>query len=468
MSFIKKIINYIISIFKMLFKKDIKEKKIRNDKNINLSKNKTLLKGYGLFIEDAYNETLPIYLLINNIEKERLVEKAKCIETKILEKESNDNEYLIDKIEEIIDIILDNNIYLVENEKIEEKIDNIINDKEVESNAIYKINELNDDIYSIVKKYDKNLRNRIIKEYEKVNYVTISMTILDDTIQELEKLENNYAHHRFNKRYYDKELAKIKDRIDNLRKIRDSEKIQKEIEYLRSKIDIKSIDKYDLLYNDEIFTNVSKTCDDLLFKVNRKVIDVKKEENKKLIKEPKEEKKEDIEEEKKKEEWEDNILKRFQDLEISRRVLLLNKKEKIDSSIFNNKNDVLKFMQNSYNEFLIGENDIFNFERNKAKTEIVKLYNNLSYLNALIVKEDSFLITHINYKMDDLVNVTMNKKDELEKTLEDRKICDKEDIKESSLVDSKLESLYSNEVNKEKTKPDERVKTLVYEKKNKD
>ena len=105
--------------------------------------------------------------------------------------------------------------------------------------------------------------------------------LLDETKEELKELEENLKKHRFNRAYYDRELRKIKERIENLRKLRDSSDIQNEIYHLRKELYTKSKDKYDLLYNEEVFVNIENECNDMLKKVNKRIIDIKKEEIKK-------------------------------------------------------------------------------------------------------------------------------------------------------------------------------------------
>ena len=71
----------------------------------------------------------------------------------------------------------------------------------------------------------------------------------------------------------------------------------------------------------EIFLNLDKTCEELLYKVNRKVVDIKKI----TKKDSKEEVKKNDDKDKEKEqelEWQEKIIKRFQDLELARKLIL--------------------------------------------------------------------------------------------------------------------------------------------------
>ena len=455
MTLLKKIINWLIELFKSFFEKRKKvTKKIKN--SMNNAKNKHYLKGYGVFLEDSVNETMPIYLLINNEEKQRLLDKVRLIEEKILEIDNIEKKDILKEIDLMTEKIENSRISFYQDEILDNKLNNILSDKKLDVDTEKRVKELHTDVYEIIDNFDKSIKDKVIKEYGVINYVTISTLLLDETIDELKKIEDNYKHHRFNKYYYDRELEKIKERINKLKNIRDSAEIRKEIESLRKNMYTKSKDKYDLLYNEEIFLNLDKTCDELLYKVNRKVVDIKKitkkdtkEGNNKLEEAKEKDKEQELE-------WQEKIIKRFQDLELARKLILLNKK---NETTFGDTTSLISYINNVYYDFLNGERVIFNYKRNKTKTELVKFYNELGRINATLTKTDFIFLDHINYQLDDLINVSISKKEELEATLEEKFHYLKDKHEESVLVNNKLDILKEKEMERLDTKNKVYVKT---------
>ena len=442
MTLIKKIINWLINLFKKFFGKKKVTKKIK--KNINNARNKRYLKGYGVNIEESSTRVFPLYLMIDSIDKKKLIEKTKLVEVKLTKIDVSNKEIILKKIENIVEIIEEKNISVYQNEKINEVLEIILNDKEIKIDAQEKINRLSSDIFEIIENFDKNIRDKVEKEYQEVNFITISTLLLDETISELKILEDNYKKHKYNKYYYEREVEKIKERIKKLQNLRDTEKVREEIELLRKSKYTKSKDKFDLLYNDEIFLNIERECNDLVNKVNRKVIDIKKikkDENKE-----KENKKENGNKEEKIEIL-DNILKRFQDLELARKLLLLNKNEEYD---VNNVNELCNRINCIYYDFINGEKVVFNFSRNKTKTELVKLYNEMNYLDYKLTKKEFNFIEHINFQMDDLLDFVISKKESLDNLLEIKYHYEKEKHEESILVENKLKLLKEKEEEKKR------------------
>ena len=191
--------------------------------------------------------------------------------------------------------------------------------------------------------------------------------------------------------------------------IRLEEKYGKEL-YTKSK------DKYDLLYNNEVFTNINEECDSLLNKLNAKVIDIKKEEPK-------------VEDNKKKLNLE-NILKRFQDMELARQLILL--------SQINNREEYVQDKER-FIKLLIQEeeknlNENFNFSRNKKKTELVIMFNDLNMAISDIKKEEYTSIDHINFRMEDLEEAVKVRKNELNTILKTK----------NTAVDEKKENIVQN------------------------
>jgi hypothetical protein len=193
-----------------------------------------------------------------------LLKKIGLIEEK-LENESND---IIDKIKKEI---TSSKISFYQNELISEKIENVLQDKKSMIDTKEKIVTLDKEIIDILENYDKNIKEKTKREYSVVNYVTLTTLLLDETNLEIKNLKEDFHHHKYNKHYYEKEIKKIKSRIDYLKSIMANESVKKEIEELKKDLYTKRYDKYDLLYNEEAFLGLDKICDDLLKKVNKRV-----------------------------------------------------------------------------------------------------------------------------------------------------------------------------------------------------
>lgn len=360
-----------------------------------------------------------------------------------IKREDEDTKLEVQKVDDVIKIIDENDINIYESNRINEKIDKLASDKEFDNDKIIKLDKLNKEIISILKSDNNDLIDKVLREYKELNYVTISTHLLDETIERVKKLEEDYQNHRHNKYYYERELNRIKENIDSLMKIKNKGNVNSEIERLRKELYIKSKDKYDLLYNNEVFLELDKRCDDLLRKVNAKVIDIKKEE---VLDEKKEKEKEKNEEKIENDKLE-KILKRFQDMELARRIILLSKKNDIDLS---NPNNVLNYMNTMYTDFLNGIDEEFNFERNKTKTELVKLYNDINLLNCALREEEYIFVEHINFRMKDLLEATSVKKKELERALETRYHLSKEDLNTKKMANDKIDLLSKEEEDSQK------------------
>lgn len=444
MALIRKIINWLIKLFKKLFGNKKISKKVKS--SINKQSNKHYFKEYG-FDKDTFNSSFPIYLMVDDWEKNELIRKIKLIDDKLEDKDKNIINNLIKKIEK-------NELSFYQNELINEKLDSLLEDTKFEINTQEKIISLDKDVMEILENYDRNIKEKTKKEYDVVNYVTLTTLLIDETNLEVEKLYDDFHHHKHNKYYYERELKKIKKRLNNLRKLRENESVFNEIEELKRDLYTKKKDKYDLLYNDEVFYSFDKVCDDLLKKVNRRIIDLKKEkEEKRVVKKEKQEdkteqKKEDKERLKKEKELLENVLKRFQDIELARKILLLQNKD-IE---MNDPNDLLQHINLFYLEFISGEKFKFNYDRNKTKLELVKLLNNINKVNAILTKEEHIPLEHINYSMIDLVNLGIEKKEELDSFMEERFNYQKEKDEVNILVDNKLNIIKEKELEKEDKK----------------
>ena len=441
MTFIKKIINWFINLFRKLFGKKKIGKKIKY--SLNKQSNKHYFKEYGLN-NDSINDSFPIYQMINEKDKVELIKKVELLKSIV----ENNN---IDKkiIENINKEIKSNKISFYQNELINEKLDSIIDDKKIEIDTNNKIITLDKEVTEIIENYDKNIKEKTKKEYDVVNYITLTTLLLDETDTEIKKLEEDFHHHKHNKYHYERELKKIKIRIENLRKLRENESVLYEIELLKKDAYIKKKDKYDLLYNDEVFKSFTKNCDDLLKKVNRRIIDLKKEkeeeklrerEKEEKIKKQKKEEKDKLKEEK---ECLENILKRFQDMELARKILLLQKNE--EKEIINQDNINYK-ISNIYLDFISGEKFKFNYNRNKTKLELVKLLNNLGEINSYFNDLEFIPFEHINYQLSDLVDLAIQEKTDLDEVMKVRFAYQKEKDELNILTDNKLNIIKEKEL----------------------
>ena len=457
MQIIKKIIAWLISLFRNLF--TIKKEKVtvsRTSNNITVSKKKNQMVNF------SSNETMPSYMMITNEEKSALINKLLKLKHEL--KQNNDNTKLINKIvalleesdykgknkdhniaiiqsqlqdlnkvdlkkinslltnydevakesvegliknnleqnriikegisniDEILEYVNKNNISLETNNMI----DSIVDEFPSEKSIIY-----NKDIINKIKHWDKSIIDKVKLDYQKVNYVTVSTHLIDTVIDEYKRLEDDYKNHRYNKYYYEKRINKIKEQINHLMTIKNTSSVSVEIEQLRKELYTKSKDKYDVLYNNEIFMNINRRCDELLDKVNQKVVDIKKDTEKKVQIEEKE---------RKKREYLEKIMLRFQDLNLSRELILLyleNQKKAIKTQ------DILSFIESADNEFLNGVNGNFNYQRNKTKTELVKYYNDLNMALAHTMNQETVFIDHINFRMADLIDAVVVKREEV-------------------------------------------------------
>ena len=486
MSLIKRIITWLIALFKRIFGVSKKKKVSTNSKEIN----KSILKKKS--IASVYNESLPSYMMIDEQDKLFLIKrinelkdsiilsnKSKQI-SKIMVLLTKDNDtinkvsdylnsenYLNLNVKKInallhefsnipskdIDIIIkdiDNHKNLVKNNI--KSLDEIIaylenNDISIESKSIIddKIQTLFDnkqkdeltiydkDIINIINNWDRSIISEIKTEYQIVNYITISTVIVDRILNKYQKLENDYERRLFNQYYYEREINKIKEQIKYLKNLKNTHSVNLEIEKLRKELYTKSKDKYDILYNNEIFINLENRCDKLLNKVKQKVIDLKKVQEKDEIKEENKDKQ--------KKDYLENIIRRFQDLNLSQKLII-----EYQNKIIDNK-DLLSFLDKTYAEFIKGVNEPFNYERNKAKTELVKLLNDLNSVISLKNKTHAISIDHINFRMSDLIDAVMVKKREVNDMINNHDV-----LENSELVDAKIDNFKKKFLLKEEQK----------------
>ena len=474
MTIIKRFINWIISLFRRLFKVNKKNKnKVISKKKINNKK-----KNNQANINPLFNESLPSYMIINNKEKEKLlysislmiallnetnikkkeIEEAKLfklikekynisvteiisqrqLETLIKEikqedkeeiinqyqinvKKDNDFKVHIEEIEKIVSLIKQKDLSIIDEIEIENEIDQVVNDKNLTDTYEEKIDYFNKNVCNIIDNVDKDFLSEVKKEYNTINYVTVSTLFIDKEYEKFNKLQDDFKHHRYNRFYYEREIKKLKQELNKIKNLKNNKEVNEHIEKLRKELYTKSKDKYDLLYNNEIFMNFNKECDNLLDKINTKVVDIKKEKEK--VEVPKEEEK--------KNKYLENILKRFQDMSLARRIILLSQME--DQELINDPNyDFAHEIIKKYNN---GLNEEFNFDRNKKKTELVILFNELNLAINKINKEPIINVDHINFRMNDLTEAVEVKKNELGKLLNtDLSKEEKKDEKTKTLV----------------------------------
>ena len=452
MRIIKSIIATIIAFFKKLFHKD---KKKNGKKNINVKKNQKVVIPLA---------KLPECFYIDNGSKEDIINSLKLIYEKLNSNNGDDQNSLIEKMElkSFHDNLIHDNInsnynYIIINDLInnveKNKIsyylesqlnnlcDNLLNIKnlnDIESEKIIKFSEL---FKEIIKESDDYIIKKTKKEYDRVNYITINNVLIDEVNNDIAKLDEDFNKHKYNKYYYDKKIRKLKRRILELERIKEKDLVWNEILILRNDYYTKSKDKYDLLYNDEVYVNLIKRCDLILEKVNKKVIDVKfnKKDNNKNSKNKKDEL------------LALKIYKRYEDLAIARRKILLNEEKFIYP---NNKEELIKYLDSLYSDFLKKDsNSGFNYQRNLIKYKAVIFDNNLTKIICSLTGDGYIPLEHINTKMDFILQDTYNKKQYLELILHQK---DNYESENSIKVDEKINKLLNKEngidMNQEKNK----------------
>lgn len=500
MQLIKKIIAWLVSLFHMIFPKKNSNSKKKTLKDNNYVKKNN--KGKSIITE--INETMPSYMYLSAYEKTLLINQIKEIKEKLLEKS---DKYLNNEIKEMLNIL--DNINCKDNDKVKElttnlktnltkmidknnnkvlnelvsmvpineketillkynsicdnrkiinenisRIDNTINEIQkndvtlVEKNSIIDASDIclnskntsviddmekyNSDMMYVMKNINKYIIDKVNIEYKKINYITLSTELLDEISDKLTKIEDDYNSHRYNKYYYEREISKIKKQILELKDLKNKPQVYNEILKLRKELYTKSKDKYDILYNNEVFLNINQKCDDLINKVNAKVIDIKKENDK-----------EKKQKNNKENEYLKNILLRFHDMNLARDIIM-----DFEQIKFENDKEMILYIKNMYDGFITNDIDNkFNFERNKEKTELVVLFNSLNKVNCHLKKEQYIPIEHINFRMNDLLDAVVVKKEELGKTMMSKYNIDIT----NQLVDDKMSILLENSaINKPK------------------
>lgn len=494
MQLIKKILEWIINFFRRLFGK--KNLNIKAPQNIKKSKNDSTIKTGT----NVSNDTIPSYMFITDENKRLLINKmiytkkkiqekndiyidrevasiismllnnlpqnSSCKKEKLLELEKNlktnlpdvsinifnelINDLSIDKkeilthkyndfwnncrnlqnsisiIDDRINYIDINNITFVEDNVIENMSECLLKDIDISSDYSKKVEKYNERILYVMENINRNIVDEVMREYKKVNYITLATILIDEIESKIQKINDNYRNHRYNKSYYEREINSIKKQIKNIKELKNNPIVNEEILKLRKELYTKSKDKYDILYNNEVFMNIDKQCDDLLDKVNTKVVDIKKEVENNKVNE--------------KNEYLKKVLLRFQDMAKARGIILKSNLLEVD---FKNTEKIVEYINKIYDEYILGISDTFNYNRNKNKTELVVLFNGLNKTICKINNEKFISIDHINFRMKDLLDAVVVKKEELENIMSDKYHISIN----NSVVDDKIDGLIPKDKN---------------------
>lgn len=460
---IKNIIEKIKLWFKNLLKKkkEIKKKKQLINQNPYINQKNKLYQNITIMDNGNKNSNIgTIYARLNLKNIYLLNNKGLILKKKIKSLHTKDEELNLQIIDEILESINENNIYINQYVEIDKLFNNISNDQEININTTEKLNIFKENISTIIDKklddYEISIIKKAYKEYETVNYVIVTTLIIDDIILEINELNEAFKKNKYTKYEYKQKIDKIREKIDKLETINDRKEVKEELDKLKDDFYTKKKDKYDLLYNEEIFINLNSQCDNLM-----KLVHIKEENQRKkkiLIekkKELKEKKREEIEKkqqiEKQKEELlreKDNIFKRFIDNEIAHRILLL--RESIRKKLTSKEETIYETLK-YYQDFLIGEQHNFNFQRNKTKTEVAKLYNDITHTICTMQKKEFIPLEHINIKLEILTTKTLEHQEILNNMIEKKYNVKVEEREESRGVKAKLTTILENEKKKNKT-----------------
>lgn len=456
---IKDIFEKIKLWFKNLFrKKQIKQKQKKILKTtISNSKINKYKINFGVNDEQNSSSIGTIYPKLSNKNVQLLNKKGIKLKNKVASL-NIDTKTSLNNIDEIIKNINENELSINQAIEINNLLNIINNDENLNLNTNQKINILKENISNIIDKkfddYETNILKKAYNEYEHVNYVIMTTLLIDDLIEEINEITNDFQKNKYTRIEYERKINKIKDKINKLETINNRKEVRDEIENLRKDFYTKKKDKYDLLYNEEVFINLNNKCDELLILVNNKEKDrhiqfVKKEVKEKIQKTQEENKKKNEEKEKKikeEQEYNENILKRFIDMEFAHKLLLLRESKRKHIST---KEDLIKETLNYYSDFIIGEHNEFNFGRNKIKIEITKLYNDINSTICVIEKKDFIPLEHINVKLTDLTEATLEKQTILNNMIEKKYNYNIDNNETNKAVTSKLNAVLNNEKTKE-------------------
>lgn len=476
MKFLETLKNILLKIWAWILHFFIKESKVDKKKlrkKQPSTKPKTEFKSSINRDETIENTIITMYPGVYPKELESINKKIEILKKKIQGFNDATIEDELDNIRKISEIINTNHILVSQIDELNEMVDVTLRDEQLNLSTNEKINILKDNITNLfdenLKDYEKHVIEKAYYEYEKVNYVIVTSMLIDEIYDELEMINENYHKNRYSRKEFINKIREIEKKLERLERINNREEVQKEIELLKNDLYTKHKDKYDLLYNKEIFINIEKQCNDVIKQVEfnekkAKEVKIEKQKNEEKLKQEKSDKekkkkdlekqKEDLEEEKIREE---NILKRFMDLELARQILAVREMEKIKK--FKREN-IIDDTLSSYQEFLMGDNHEFNFVRNKIKLEVAKLYND-TLRNICVLEEMPFNpVEHINIKLSDMVEETLNNQQRLNNLLMEKKKVNMEETEVSMKVTEKLTGVLEKEKEREivKGKPKVLVK----------
>ena len=392
------------------------------------------------------------------VKEEQDVKEQEELQEKIVEEQKVDKKEEVSKEQEPLNVI--------QEEDIKEVLTETINDKELNINTDEKINNIKKEINKIVddrlNTYEKNIIEKAFYKYDKVNYVVTTTMEIEDLERDIKELKDDIKINKHKKAYYVDKVKEIEKKIERLKKINKNPSVYKELERLKEDFYTKSIDKYDLLYNKEVFISLEEQCDNII-----DFIDEKEQEEKKRDKEEKEKKEEERQKERarreeiqelrekereqrrrEQEEHRANIIRRYIDLKKANTILMTN--SIIHHERLNDK-DILRTLQDDYDDFLKGEENSFNFDRNKNKTEVCKLYNNLVEILSNEQGIEFTPLEHINYQYQELLEETLYTKEAVEKVTFNKTGQDVMLEPKSVMVSDKL----NNELQKEKVRNSE-------------
>jgi len=476
MELIKKIKIFFIKIWSIIINFFIKKKKNnikkQNKKHPPLQKKK-IYKASIHRNEEIENNTIIFYPGILPKELELLNNKIDIIKQKVININDENIENELENIKNITKIINDEKIYVNQIDELNNLMENTLYDNlHISTND--KINYLKTSIENLIdedlKDYEKNILKKAYYQYDKVNYVIITTILIDELYDELKNTTEDLCKNKHNKSYYLAKIKHIEEKLNRIEKINNRIEVQKELDSLKKDLYTKQKDKYDLLYNNEIFFDLNKKCEQILRQVefneqqekDKKIIKQKEEKQKEKLKQEQREKEQEkkLEELKEEKQKEDNIIKRFLDLELARKILLIRELNMLKKE----KKDIIKDTLDSYYEFIIGEQHQFNFLRNKVKTEVAKLYND-TMRNICILEDSTYIpIEHINLKLSDLASETLNNQQRLNKMIKEKNKVVIENQEISIKVEQKLSNILENEKKHEKERGNEQDKVKVYKK----
>lgn len=475
-SIIKNIVEKIKLWWKNFFKK--KKKIIKKNKHLlcddkTTSRNKKYVLNINLNNDDKASSIGTFYPQLYQRNKYLLQKKTNKLKKRIIGLDIYEKNQNIKIIDNIIDTINESNLYINQAIEINTLLNTINNDQELNLNTNEKLNILKENISTIIDKklddYETSILKKAYHEYDSVNYVIITTILIDDIIDEINQLNEDFQKNKYSQIEYERKIKKIKEKISKLETINNRKEVQDEIEKLRKDFYTKRKDKYDLLYNEEVFVNLNKKCDELLDiiykkeKINSTNILIENAieiENNKRKKEENEEKKiRKKKQEKIEQEYNENVIKRFIDMEFAHKFILLREKNR---KILTTKEEIIKETLNYYNEFIIGEIHEFNFERNKIKTEVTKLYNDITSTICCIEKKEFIPLEHINIKLEDLTQATLERQLILNDMIHKKHNYRMEENETSKNVTTKLNNILTKEKSKEQ-KDNKDQKTLKKE-----